>query len=227
MSVAALFLALAATVALCWLLRQGVLSRPWLEEGEAVFRPEHRASAATVGLGVFLAVVSALFALLASAYLTRMAGTDWRPPPAPAILFVNTAILAASSGAMQIARGAAANGERERLETALAGAAVLAFLFLIGQLSAWTRLIDAGYLASTNPANAFFYLLTGLHGAHLIGGLAALLRTTSAVWRGADARAARASVDLCAIYWHFMLLVWLGIFALLAGWASAHPGPHG
>lgn len=222
MSVVAVFLAVVAAVALWWLWREGLAARPWAEEGETVSRRSPPAPVATMGLLVFLAVVGALFVLLAAAYLMRMAGADWKPAPAPAILWFNTAALAASSGAMQIARNAA---ERARLETALAAAAVLAVLFLVGQLSAWRQLNEAGYPASTNPANAFFYLLTGLHGLHLIGGLAALARAASAVWRGGDARAARHNVELCAVYWHFMLFVWLGIFALLFG-AAAIPGGH-
>lgn len=225
MSVVAVFLAVVAAVALWWLWRQGLTARPWLEEGETASRPAPAAPVATIGLGVFLAVVGALFALLASSYLMRMAGADWKPAPVPAILWFNTAVLAASSGAMQIARTAAARSARERLETALAAAAVLAVLFLVGQLSAWRQLNEAGYLASTNPANAFFYLLTGLHGLHLIGGLAALARTARLVWRGGDRAAASHSVDLCAVYWHFMLFVWLGIFALLCG-AAANLGGH-
>lgn len=225
MSVLAVFLAAVAAVSLWWLWRQDVTTRPWLEEGETASHAAPAAPVATIGLRVFLTVVGALFALLAGSYLMRMAEADWRPAPTPTILWFNTAVLAGSSGAMQIARAAAARAERERLETALAAAAVLVILFLVGQLSAWRQLSADGYLASTNPANAFFYLLTGVHGAHLIGGLAALARTAKAVWRGDDARAARRSVDLCAVYWHFMLFVWLGIFALLCG--AANLGGHG
>lgn len=228
MSVVAVFLAVVALVALRWLWRQGGATRPWLEEGasgDAASRDLPVAPDATIGLRVFLAVVGAVFALLAGSYILRMAGTDWRPLPAPAILWFNTAVLAASSGAMEVARRAAGRDERDALETALAAAAVLVVLFLVGQLSAWRQLREAGYLVSTNPANAFFYLLTGLHGLHLVGGLAALARTARVVWRGDDPRAARRGVELCAVYWHFMLVVWLGIFALLCG--AANLGGHG
>lgn len=217
MTIVGVFLAIVAGVALWWLFHQGVTTRPWLDEGEGVaFSAGPSATTSTVGLAVFLTVVGALFALLAAAYLTRTLGADWKPPPTPSILWFNTAVLAASSGAMHVAGSSAAGGDRDRLETALAAAGVLVALFLVGQLSAWRQLSDAGYLASTNPANAFFYLLTGLHGLHLIGGLLALAFTARAVWR--QRAEARRSVELCATYWHFMLLVWLGLFALLTGW---------
>ena len=68
---------------------------------------------------------------------------------------------------------------------------------------------------STNPANGFFYLITGLHGLHLLGGLVAWGRTSDKVWRGFEPAQVRLSVELCAVYWHFLLVVWLVLFALL------------
>ena len=68
-----------------------------------------------------------------------------------------------------------------------------------------------------NPAIAFFYLLTGVHGLHLLGGLCVLGRSDAARWRGGAklASTVRLSVELCTMYWHFLLLVWLGVFGLL------------
>ena len=86
---------------------------------------------------------------------------------------------------------------------------VFAVAFLVGQLLAWQQLNAAGYFLAANPANAFFYLITGVHGLHLLGGLVALGRTTAKVWRGVEVSQVRLSVELCAIYWHFLLLVWL------------------
>ncbi len=87
--------------------------------------------------------------------------------------------------------------------------------FLIGQYMAWEELRSAGYFAATNPANAFFYLLTAVHGAHLIGGLVVWARTTLKVWKGAEPYQVRLSVELCTTYWHFLALVWLVILWIL------------
>lgn len=209
-----------AAIAAWWLSRQGLATEPWLDEGasgDILSRAASPASPARIGLGVFLAVVASLFALLAAAYLMRMTETDWRPLPAPQILWFNTGALIASSAALQYA---ASRAQPYRLEAGLIAAAIFALAFLLGQLSAWRQLSVAGYFAATNPANAFFYLLTGLHGLHLIGGLAALARTADTAWRRLDDEAARQSVELCAIYWHFMLFVWIVIFALLTGWGD-------
>jgi cytochrome c oxidase subunit 3 len=90
-----------------------------------------------------------------------------------------------------------------------------ACLFLVGQGIACQQLADAGFYMAANPANSFFYLLTALHGLHLLGGLVALGRTSARVWRDDAASRVVLSVDLCALYWHFLLLVWLAVLALL------------
>jgi len=92
---------------------------------------------------------------------------------------------------------------------------VLAFCFLAGQLWVWQQLSASGYFLSANPANAFFYLLTAVHGVHLLGGLWVWARATARVWRGMEVGAVRLSVELCTVYWHYLLLVWLALFALL------------
>ena len=99
-------------------------------------------------------------------------------------------------------------------------AGFFSFAFLVGQLIVWRGLADAGYFATTNPANAFFYLLTGVHGLHLLGGLVALALTADKVWRGFEVNQVRLSVQLCAVYWHFLLALWLVLFTLLTPWVG-------
>ncbi|AVA26017.1 cytochrome c oxidase subunit 3 [Rhizobium sp. NXC24] len=208
-----------------WMARQRLTSKPWLEAGLAGDAPEMRGSPATaakVGLGIFLAVVGALFTLLISAYLTRLSGSDWWSIPIPRLLWVNTAALAASSVALQWAKTEARLERSEMLNTALTVSFVLAVLFLAGQVLAWRQLVAAGYFLADNPSNSFFYMITGLHGLHILGGLFVLGRTTIRAQAANHAPVRiRLSVDLCAIYWHFMLVVWLVLFALFAGWANS------
>jgi cytochrome c oxidase subunit 3 len=73
---------------------------------------------------------------------------------------------------------------------------------------------------AANPGNAFFYLFTGVHGLHLLGGLVALGRTADKVWRGVEVSQVRLSVQLCAVYWHFLLALWLVLFSLLTPWVG-------
>jgi cytochrome c oxidase subunit 3 len=168
-----------------------------------------------LGLRVFLAVVTVLFMLLIIAYGSRMAFEDWRPAPQPGLLWLNTAMLIMSSIGMQWARVSARRGEIDGVSFGLLGGGLFAIAFLGGQLVAWRQLNMMTAFDITNPAIAFFYLITALHGLHLLGGLVAWARTTTKVWRGFKVARLRLSVELCAVYWHFLLLVWLVLFGLL------------
>jgi cytochrome c oxidase subunit 3 len=220
MSLSLFFLAGLAAIAFGWLSRQRLASKPWLEEGIVDDAGAPSPPTAKIGLGVLLAVLGFLFALLFSAYAMRMnmahmSIADWRPPPTPKLLGLNTAMLILSSSALQWARSAAQRGEMEAVRAGLLIGGLFAIAFVAGQLVVWRQLSASGYFLATNPANAFFYLITGAHGLHVLGGLIALGRTGAKAWRERDAERVRLSVDLCAIYWHFLLLVWLAFFALL------------
>ncbi|MDL2398217.1 cytochrome c oxidase subunit 3 [Rhizobium mayense] len=224
MSAILIFLAGIAGIIIWWMAGQRLTSKPWLEAGVAGDAPEMRGSPATaakVGLGIFLAIVGSLFTLLISAYLSRLSGSDWWSIPIPRLLWVNTAALAASSVTLQWAKMEARRERSEMLNTALAAAFLLAVLFLAGQVLAWRQLVTAGYVLADNPSNSFFYMITGLHGLHILGGLFVLGRTTIRARTSHAAAKVSLSVDLCAIYWHFMLVVWLILFALFAGWANS------
>ncbi len=191
--------------------------KPWLAR-ESRDLPEgsvYPLPAPTIALRLILAVVTVVFSLFIVAYGDRMALNDWRPLSDPSILWANTVILILSSAAWHWATINARQGRMDGVKTGLLAGGGFAFAFLIGQYLAWRQLEAAGYYASTNPANAFFYLLTAVHAVHLLGGLVAWGRTVSKVWRGAEVARVRLSVELCAVYWHFLLVVWLVLFALL------------
>ncbi len=116
---------------------------------------------------------------------------------------------------MEWTRAAAIRGQIDGVRSGLIVGGILTFAFLAGQLVVWQQLNASGYFVAANPANAFFYLLTALHGLHLLGGLVAWGKTTAKVWRGVEVGKVRLSVELCTVYWHYLLLVWLVLFALL------------
>jgi cytochrome c oxidase subunit 3 len=221
MSVILVFL-LAVVAVVFWLLvRQGLFTKPWLEVGVPAGVPIVEPStpkAARVGLAVFLVVVGSLFALTVSAYLMRAGLGDWRPVRLPGILYVNTFTLLVSSLALETARTGARRGDLDSVRTGLLAGGFTALLFLAGQLVAWWQLNAEGYYLASNPANAFFYLVTALHGVHVAGGLVALGRVTWRMQKGAGVAALRAGVGLCATYWHALLLIWLVLLGLLTSW---------
>ena len=193
--------------------------KPWITaQGTVIDLHDRRAFAlptVKLGLMVFLAVVTILFSLLVTAYAYRMASADWRSLPEPWLLWLNTAILITSSVSLQWARVSARRGQMDGVRTGLLYAGLLTFAFLAGQILVWQQLAAMGFYSPQNPALAFLYLLTGLHGVHLLGGLVAWGRTIAKVWPGPAVEQVRMSVELCAMYWHYLLLIWLVLFGLL------------
>lgn len=217
MTITLIFLAIIMATVIGWLLRQSLNTQPWVSDpaADAFSGASLDTHSKTVGLTTFLAVATSLFALFVSAYTIRMRVADWSPLAEPDLLWVNSALLVLASVAYHWTRNQALVGRTTSLKPGLLAAGVLSILFLAGQLAAWQQLQAAGYYASGNPANAFFYMLTAVHGLHMLGGLYVWARSMLRVWTGADAEAVRLSIELCTIYWHFLLLVWVVLFGLL------------
>lgn len=222
----ALLIAMLTAITVWWLLIQRLKDKPWTKQGVVPTSQESLTSSAPkVGLWVFLAVVSSLFGLFASAYMMRVGGhaglVVWQPLDEPNILWINTLVLVLASGAMQIARNRIDADDLRVGRTYFLSAGVLTLVFLAGQMLAWQQARASGNLGPDSPAYAFFVLLTAVHGLHLLGGLFVLGRTTLRIFRGIEANNViarsriRMSVQLCTTYWHWLLLIWLGVFALL------------
>ena len=216
MIVTLLFLLALLAVCARGLARADLTAKPWLETGAVPIGTAPRGTA-RVGLWVFLLVASGLFALLVSAAVMRMGYPDWRAVELPPALWVGGAFLVVASIAMALAGRSARDGDRRsaRADLALAGVATVGFL--VAQAMGWWQLLGAGGGPASNPANGFFFLLTAVHGLHVAGGLVALARAGLAL-RRADAEARR-SVELCAIYWHALLAIWVVLVVVLLGGA--------
>ena len=218
MTAALAFLAIIMATVIGWLLRQTLNSQPWEANDPLENQPGRgvlNVEPAKIALLSFIAVVTSLFALFLSAYLMRMKLGDWRPLAEPALLWLNTVIIVLASVAFQLTRGATKRGQPSTVKVGLFVGGACTILFLLGQLVAWQQLNASGFFLTSNPANSFFYLLTALHGLHLLGGMWVWGRTTTRLLTGADAQSVRLSVELCTVYWHYLLLVWIGLFALL------------
>lgn len=220
-----MFFAILAALAGWWLARQRLFAKPWLEQGvldNGV--PEFRLShdpAKRVGLSFLLAVIGSMFMLVIGAWFMRRDLGDWQPLPIPDTLWINTGALVLSSLVLEWTQHQVRRDAIGKVRIGLVVAAVFALAFLGGQAVAWQQLAASGFVIAGNPANSFFYLVTGLHGLHIVGGLVALGWAMLKASRASDTASVRLNVELCATYWLFMLFVWVVLFALLAGWAGA------
>jgi cytochrome c oxidase subunit III len=173
-----------------------------------------------IGMWVGLASILMLFMALTSAYILRKTRGlnevhDWVPLELPGLLWVTTAVLIASSLSIEVARRALRRNDYKRFNNWILLTTVLGALFLIGQFVAWRKLAAQGIYVNTNPHSSFFYLLTSLHGIHLLGGLIALAYVTTAAFRLRIGFKRRNTVEVTALYWHFMDALWIYLFALL------------
>jgi len=217
MYITLIFLGIIMATVITWLLRQTFNTQPWISEvaDNDVSGSSMDTNSKAVALTVFLAVATSIFALFISAYTIRMDEPDWRPLAEPTLLWANTFMLVLASIAYHWTRNAAVKGLDSRVKSGLTVSGAFTVLFLIGQVVAWQQLNAAGYYLDLNPANAFFYLLTAVHGLHMLGGLWVWARSTMKVWTGADSDSVRLSIELCTVYWHFLLLVWIVLFGML------------
>ena len=117
-----------------------------------------------------LGVIGVLFGLFITAYFIRMELGDWRPLPEPPLLWVNTAVLFLASIVLQWTHSRLRSGRESGIRPALLIGALLTLAFVYGQVEAWQQMRAAGYFIYSNPANAFFYIITGVHAVHILGG---------------------------------------------------------
>jgi cytochrome c oxidase subunit 3 len=185
-------------------------------EGDGGFE---RGSRARLGLALAIFGMSTLFAAFLIAYLLlRRNAAVWPPPGAPIPprgLWTSTLVLLASSATFAIAVRAAREGSPVALSRALAWTLALGVLFLAVQAVLWREVLLGGRFAFSDAYGTIFYSLTGLHAAHVIGGLLFLARVSARARREPASMRTLLSVRLCATYWHFMDAVWIVLFCVL------------
>ena len=173
---------------------------------------------AQLGLWALLATVSMLFVGFTSAYLVRRVGSDWQPIALPHILWFNTALLISSSITLEVARGCMKRWRMDAVKRWLWATTLLGLAFLVGQFFAWQQLAAQGVYVPTSPHSSFFYMLTGVHGLHVVGGILALAYALVSVWRDRCNPREPAALNVCATYWHFVDGLWLYLFVLMFVW---------
>lgn len=178
-----------------------------------------REETAQLGLWIFLATVTMLFAAFTSAYLVRQGGDDWSRVELPGILWVSTLVLAASSAAVERARQSAEQRRWTAASAAMAIALTLGVTFLTAQAIAWRSLMAAGVYLPATPHGSFFYMMTGVHALHVVAALLVLLWGALRTWDGTGRRDLprwQQVMSRCRTFWHFLLGVWIYLFVVLS-----------
>ncbi len=184
--------------------------------GDASTASDARHGPYPMGLMAVLATVAMLFASFTAAVLIRRSGADWVPVTLPSIVWANAAVILLSSALVEVARASLKRTDRAFTPTWLIAAGALGLLFLAGQVVTWMRLIEQGVFLPSSPHASFFYMLSAIHGAHVIGGLGALLWTTNRAFKGAYTASAHTGLTHAAIFWHFVGALWIYLLILLS-----------
>jgi cytochrome c oxidase subunit III len=188
----------------------------WYGRGRRFPRGKYR-----VAIWMALASIVVMFGVLVVAYVTLSRNELWRPITVPKTFFVSTGLILLSSIAIEKARRALLHDEHRQYSLWLSGTLLLGLAFVVSQLVAWKQLIAEGVFLAGNPHSSFFYLFTGAHGLHLLGGMTALAYLTIRARRllfGFEDERRQAATDAVSLYWHFMDGLWVSLFLLLWIW---------
>ncbi len=172
-------------------------------------------------LGMWFAIggILMLFIAFSSAYIYRSGlSFDWQPMPLVPILWFNTVVILASSATLEWSRRMLKRDEIRLLDRGLTLTALLGVVFLSGQVLAWRQLSARGIFLASNPHSSFFYLLTGAHAVHLLGGLVAIFFLLAGAFRRKYSARQNTAVEVTTTYWHFMGGLWVYLFMLLFLW---------
>jgi len=194
--------------------------KPW-ENSQKIIDNQHDGktlalSKAKLGVRTIMVVSTVIFSLFIVSYSDRMLVHDWRSLSEPWLLWINTIILIFTSFVFHKTKVLSDKSEFEKAKNYLLLVGFLTFAFITGQLLVWQYYVNLGQYASTNPANAFFYLFTALHGLHVLSGLFFWGRATTKLFtKNYNVLKIKQVIELCAIYWHFLLIVWFILFGLM------------
>lgn len=166
-------------------------------------------------LWLFLVTVTMMFAALTSAYVVKQADNNWLVFDMPKAFIYTSICIFLSSVSMQWAYISAKRDSMGQLKLSIAITFVLGIAFLVGQYLSWSELVAMDVYFVGNPAGSFIYVLTGLHGVHLISALIFLLVVFIAVFRYKVHSKRLTRIEMCATYWHFLGALWLYLYFFL------------
>jgi len=195
------------------------MSSEWPPSAELAITPSPPAIPQRVyPTGMFLALGAILmfFMALISAFVVRK-GLSTSSLEAPiglpwTLLSLNTILLVASSATVEAARRSQKHSNPAAFRKWWYTATALGLAFLVGQFAAWRILARQGIYLASNPDASFFYLFTGAHALHLLGGIAGLLVVAR---KSLHQLTLATATRVATMYWHFLTIIWASIFLLL------------
>lgn len=164
---------------------------------------------------LFIVSIIMLYAALTSAYIVKKGDGEWLVFEIPEVFWVSTGILVLSSITMQWAYYAARRNNISSLKLALGSTTGLGILFLFGQLMGWSSLVQQDVYFVGNPAGSFTYVLTGLHGLHLVSGIIFLIIVLFSAFKYKIHSRSLIKIEMCKTYWHFLDVLWIYLFVFL------------
>jgi cytochrome c oxidase subunit 3 len=164
---------------------------------------------------LFIVSVVMIFAALTSAYIVRQAEGNWLMFELPQLFWITTGIILVSSVTIHWAYLAAKRDNLESVKTATIITTVLGVAFLVGQYLAWGALVESNVHFVGNPSGTFVYVLSGLHGVHIVGGVVFLLILLRSAFKFKVHSKSLTLIEMCATYWHFLGGLWLYLFIFL------------
>ena len=164
---------------------------------------------------LFIITVTMLFAALTSAYVVKQSEGNWLDFEFPMLFNVTSVIIVISSISLQFSYWAAKKNNLAQIRFGLITTTVLAFAFLVGQYMSWGELVAQDVFFVGNPAGSFIYVFTGLHAAHLIGGIIFLLIVVVNAFKYQVHSKNLNQLEMCVTYWHFLGGLWLYLYLFL------------
>jgi cytochrome c oxidase subunit 3 len=162
-----------------------------------------------------LTAIVMLFGGLSSAFIVLRGVPSWQNIAIPGLIWVNTLVLLASSGTLELSRKAVRLNLAGSMKQWLGISGLLGLAFLVGQVAAWRQLVASGVHLGSTLHSGFFYVLTGVHGVHLLGGVIAMVYVLNKAFQNRLTAASHEPLTLCAKYWHFMDALWIYLAMLL------------
>lgn len=166
-------------------------------------------------LWLFMITIVMIFAALTSAYIVRQAEGNWLVFDLPSMLYITSGIILLSSISMQWAYYSAKKNNLSNVKTGIVITLVLGMAFLIGQFYAWGQLVDDNIFFVGNPSGSFLYVLSGLHGLHLVSGVIFLIIVLISTLKYKVHSRSINQIQLCTTYWHFLGALWIYLFVFL------------